>query len=107
VRIPRAIESHVQLSAVACTLTQLLTLAPEHSDSRGLNDWTPMPWRKLGTPISLYEAQRLLRQASLPGHTYCDVGGQPPHAQKSDHPPSRTHRCARNLLDYRLVPRQS
>ena len=86
VRIPRAIESHVQLSAVACTLTQLLTLDPAHSDSMGLNDWTPMPWRKVGTPISLYEAQRLIRQVALPGQTYCDVGAQPPHAKKSTIP---------------------
>jgi hypothetical protein len=85
VRIPRAIESHVQLSAVACSLTQLLTIAPEHGDSIGLDHWTPMPWRKVGTLISLYEAQHLIRQASSPSRTFCDVGGDaPPHKKATD-----------------------
>lgn len=66
VRIPRAIESHVQLSAVACSLTQLLALAPDTGGDIGLDRWMPMPWRKTGTVISLREAQYLLHRASLP-----------------------------------------
>jgi hypothetical protein len=75
VRIPRAIESHVQLSAVACCLTQLLTIAPEKGGKIGLERWAPMPWRKAGTVISLREAQYLIHQACLPIRTFDDVGG--------------------------------
>jgi hypothetical protein len=82
VRIPRAIESHVQLSAVACTLTQLLAIAPHDGGDSGLNRWTPMPWRKAGTVISLYEAQHLIHQACLPSPAFCKVGLQPPNAKK-------------------------
>ena len=84
VRIPRAIESHAQLSAVACSLTQLLTLTPDDGGDIGLNHWTPMPWRKVGTPISLHEAQRLIRQASLPSRTFRDVGGYRAPAGKAN-----------------------
>ena len=83
VRIPRAIESHVQLCAVACSLTQLLAIAPEHGMCIGLDRWTPMPWRKVGTVISLREAQRLILQASVPDPTYCDVGGESRHTRKA------------------------
>jgi hypothetical protein len=84
VRIPRAIESHVQLSAVACCLTQLLALAPADGGDIGLKRWRPMPWRKVGTVLSLHEAQHLIHQASLPDHTFRTVGQYRSRAQKAD-----------------------
>ena len=84
VRIPRAIESHVQLSAVACCLTQLLAIAPADGGDIGLKRWRPMPWRKVGTVLSLHEAQHLIHQASLPDHTFRTVGQYRSRAQKAD-----------------------
>jgi hypothetical protein len=84
VRIPRAIESHVQLSAVACCLTQLLAIAPDEGGDIGLKRWRPMPWRKAGTVISVHEAQYLIHQASLPAHTFCTVGLHEAHAKKAN-----------------------
>ena len=86
VRIPRAIESHVQLSAVACSLTQLLAISPGDGGDIGLKRWAPMPWRKAGTVISLHEAQHLIHQASLPSPTSCEVGLHEAHNKKPTPP---------------------
>jgi hypothetical protein len=91
VRIPRAIESHVQLSAVACALTQLLAIAPHDGDDIGLKSWVPMPWRKAGTVISVREAQYLIHQACLPSPTFCKVGLQPPNAKKPTQTKTTAH----------------
>jgi len=95
VRIPRAIESHVQLSAVACCLTQLLAIAPGDGGDIGLKRWRPMPWRKAGTLISLHEAQKLIHRASLPDGTFCPVAAHSPSAQKAD-PDQTVREAARN-----------
>ncbi|MBU0611024.1 MAG: transposase [Armatimonadetes bacterium] len=88
VRSPKGMLRHVHLSALACSLTQLLTLDPPRALHEAL---LPMmkhtPWRRYDTR-SVGETQLLLRLACLLEPTFRHVAPERPHAQNSGHPPA-------------------
>ena len=93
VRAAQGIERHVQLSAVACALTQLLTLRPpEQGFARGRLHPQPCPWRKPGTPTSVHETQLLLRLACQGSANKAPVALRPPPRRKNHAPASHAGR---------------
>ena len=84
VRVPKAMLRHVHLSGIACCITQLFALRPiAEGLCDGLVQWRPMPWRKRDTPLSVGEAQMLLRQACQVEATFAVVEQYGGHVNKS------------------------
>ena len=81
-RVPQAMLRHVHLSGIACALTQLLTLCPVRTGFGDLLRWTPTPWRRRHTPISVHETQLLLRLACQSGGAFRHVAGSTAHRGK-------------------------
>ena len=81
VRSPQGMLRHVHLSAVACTLTQLLTLHPPQALRKAL---LPMmkdtPWRRYQT-ISVGDTQLLMRLACLRETYFSHVAPDRPHRE--------------------------
>ena len=76
VRLPEAMLRHVHLSAVACALTQLLTLCPPASGWAGAGAWfKATPWRGADAVVSVRDTQLLLRWLSETG-TYHHLASQ-------------------------------
>ena len=72
---------HVHLSAVACTLTQLLTLHPPQALRKALLPTTQgTPWRRYQT-ISVGETQLLMRLACLRETDLMHVPSDRPHRE--------------------------
>jgi len=81
-RLPQAMLRHVHLSGIACALTQLLTLCPARTGFGELLRWTPTPWRRRHTAISVHETQLLLRLACQRPSTSYHVAVPTPHREK-------------------------
>jgi hypothetical protein len=81
VRSPQGMLRHAHLSAVACTLTQLLTLHPPQALRKAL---LPMmkdtPWRRYQT-ISVGDTQLLMRLACLRETYFSHVAPDRPHRE--------------------------
>ncbi len=78
VRLPEAMLRHVHLSAVACALTQLLTLRPPQSGwERAGTQFKATPWRGANAPVSVRDTQLLLRYLSQ-AQTYQHVAAHEP-----------------------------
>jgi len=83
VRSPKGMLRHVHLSAVACTLTQLLTLHPPQLLREALEPiMKGTPWRRYDTR-SVGETQLVLRLACLAESTFSHVAPQRPHVQNN------------------------
>lgn len=77
VRKPEAMLRHVHLSAVACALTQLLTLCPPASGwGRAGAGFKATPWRGADAAVSVHDIQLLLRWLSLGPAIYPHVAAQ-------------------------------
>jgi hypothetical protein len=82
---PQGMLRHVHLSALACTLTQLLTLHPPQALRQALLPTTKgTPWRRYQT-ISVGETQLLLRLACLRETDFAHVAPNVPHREKANH----------------------
>lgn len=84
VRLPEAMLRHVHLSAVACAVTQLLTLRPpQRGFGEGILRPQRMPWRTKQALVSVHEIQMLLRRACYHAPTFMPVPPTDRHAGKS------------------------
>lgn len=82
VRSPEGMNGHVQLSATACALTQITALSWIADDLQGKPiPWSPMPWRKPGTLISVHETQDALARAAMGHDTFTRVAQDTRHDQ--------------------------
>ena len=83
VRTPQGMLRHLHLSAVACALTQLLTLqAPTADLTDGAKPVKPTPWRGAEPVRSVRETQLLLRLACEAAGAFCDVAPDGKHREK-------------------------
>jgi hypothetical protein len=86
VRSAQGMLRHVHLSALACSLTQLLTLHPPQALHEALRPlMKDTPWRRYDTR-SVGETQLLLRLACLLEPTFRHVAPETPQAQNNGHP---------------------
>lgn len=84
VRSPKGMLRHVHLSALACSLTQLLTLHPPSALGEALGPLMKgTPWRGYDTR-SVGETQLLVRLACLCEAAFSHVASQRPHDTNSD-----------------------
>ena len=99
---PKAILRHVQLSAVACSLTQLLTLHPPEALRQAiLPKMKDTPWRQYDTQ-SVGETQLLIRLACQQEPDFPHVAPQRPHARNSSPlPPAAVAPFTRGLTTRR------